>query len=314
MPTWTIDEIPDQAGRIVIVTGANSGLGLYTTQVMARKGAQVIMACRNPQKAKDAYQEVMTYAPGAKVEVMALDLADLASVRNFAEAFKRHYDHIDLLYNNAGLMAVPYGFTKDGFEMQFGVNHLGHFALTGLLLDRFKTQPNSRVITVTSWAPGAINFDNLDGKNGYSRYGAYGQAKLANLIFARELHRRLADAKSPAISLAAQPGFILTDLQARASRETGAGVEDFIYQRVARVVAQPVEMGGLPQLYAGTAQGVKGGEFYSPERFHVFGYPAVYPGPRASRDLDTARRLWEVSEQLTGVVYDFTAQREAAAL
>lgn len=308
MPKWTIDNIPDQTGRIVIVTGANSGLGLYTTQVMARKGAQVIMACRNPQKAEEAYQQVMTFAPGAKVEVMALDLGDLASVRSFAEAFKARYDHIDLLYNNAGLMGVPYGLTKDGFEMQFGVNHLGHFALTGLLLDRIKTHPHSRVITLTSSAAlyGQIKFDDLDSKKGYSRYGAYGQAKLANLIFARELHRRLADAKSPTISLAAQPGFILTDLQARASRESGSGFEDFLYQRVARVLSQPIEMGGLSQLYAGTAPNVKGGEFYSPERFHVFGYPAVYPGPRASHDLDIARRLWEVSEQLTGVAYNFT--------
>lgn len=309
MTRWTENDIPNQDGRIVIVTGANSGLGLQTSLVLAGKGAQVIMACRNVKKAEDARWEILRQFPQAKLELMALDVGDLSSVREFAQEFKAKYDRLDVLYNNAGLMAVPYAQTADGFETQFGVNHLGHFALTGLLIERMVHVPHSRVVTLSSTAAWyeKINFDDLQARQSYSRYGAYGQSKLANLLFARELQRRLAAAHAQTISVTAHPGLVITGLQHRASHESQRPVEWFIYSILGRTLAQQVEMGTLPQLYAGTASGVEGGAFYGPEFLHTRGYPKRVDGPNSGYDLAAAERLWEVSEQLTGVTYDALA-------
>lgn len=309
MTSWTENNIPSQTGRIVLVTGANSGLGLETTRVLSGKGAQVIMACRNVKKAEEARDSILKENPEAHLHLMTLDLGSLASARQFATDFRAQYDHIDLLYNNAGLMAMPYGKTADGFETQLGVNHLGHFALTGLLLDLIMNVPNSRIVTVSSTAAwfGRMNFDDLQSEKSFTRYGAYGQAKLANALFAFELQRRLSEVGSPTLSLAAQPGFVYTELQKRAVHEGGNGLEGGLYEFLGRVLAQPVAMGTLPQLYAGVAPDVKGSEFYSPERFYVFGYPKAIRAPKRAYNTEDAQRLWQISEELTGVKYAFRA-------
>lgn len=304
MAGWNEQNISDQGGRIVVVTGANSGLGLQTTKVLAAKGAHVIMAARNLKKAEAARVEVLTETPDASLDVMPLDLGKLDSVHQFAAEFKERYDHIDLLYNNAGVMALPYGKTEDGFELQFGINHLGHFALTNLLLDHMMQVKGSRIVTISSTAAwmGQINFDDLQSEKSYSRYGAYGQSKLANLLFARDLERRLRSAGAETISNVAHPGLVMTNLQDRAAQEGGGALEHFLYyQIVGRTLAQNVEMGTLPQLYAGVAEEAVGGAFYGPSFLHSRGYPTVIGGPRAGKDMQVAARLWDVSLKLTGV-------------
>lgn len=305
MIKWREAEIGDLTGRVSIVTGANSGLGLYTTRVLARQGSTVVMACRNQKAAAAARDEVLAETPGAVVDVMALDLGSLESVRAFAEAFLARYDRLDVLFNNAGLMAIPPRKTSDGFEMQFGVNHLGHFALTGRLLDRLLATPHSRVVTLSSSAAytGWLNFDDLQSEKRYGRYAVYSQAKLANLMFALELQRRLAAAGATTTSYAAQPGFVLTNLQARAVTESNAGFEQWLYEGVvARMLAQPVEVGTQPQLYAGLAKDAVPGEFYQP-RWIAAGKMAAVKGPRRAYDAAALKRLWQVSEELTGVRY-----------
>ncbi len=314
MANWTEQNIPDQTGRIIIVTGANSGLGQYTTQILAGKGAHVIMASRSLPKAEAARSAILAKVPTASLEIIPLDLADLDSVAQFAQTYKARHARVDVLYNNAGLMAIPRSETKQGFETQFGVNHLGHFALTGHLIERMANVPGSRIVTLSSTAAwiGSIHFDDINLTRNYSRYGAYGQAKLANLLFARELQRRLAAANAQTISLAAQPGFVLTELQTRAHTESNAGLEGFFYERMGPLLAQPLEVGTLPQLYAGTAPDVQPGGFYSPARFYVFGGPALIGGPRGGHDVDAARRLWEVSEAMTGVRYEALRAAQSA--
>lgn len=213
---WTQADIPNLTDNVIIITGANSGLGLESTKALAAKGANVIMACRNAAKAENAKAEVLDHAPNAILDVMALDNASLASVKSFADAFKAKYDRLDLLLNNAGVMAIPRAETEDGFEMQLGINHLGHFALTGHLLDVLTNTPNSRVHNTSSSAAfgGTINFDDLMSEQSYSRWGAYGQSKLANAVFATELNRRLKAAGHDTISNSSHPGFVITNLQA----------------------------------------------------------------------------------------------------
>jgi NAD(P)-dependent dehydrogenase (short-subunit alcohol dehydrogenase family) len=291
---WDAEDIPDQSGRTAIVTGANSGLGLVTARELAKRGAHVVLGCRNMEKGRAACAQV----EGG--ELMELDLASLASVRSFAESFKNTHDGLDLLINNAGVMAPPRRLTADGFELQFGTNHLGHFALTTALLDQMEGREDARVVTLSSTAHkmGRINFDNLNGERRYFRWNAYGQSKLANLLFALELDRRLRASKSTVKSLAAHPGYASTNLQSAA-----APLVDRLVMKVGNaVIAQSDEMGALPQLYAATEPGVEGGTYVGPDGpGEQRGHPTVVQPNGRARDPESARRLWQVSEELTSV-------------
>lgn len=313
MPKWSVDEMPDQSGRIAIVTGANSGLGFDTTEALAAKGAHVVMACRNLDKGRSALEEVQKSAPGASLELMKLDLSSLDSVREFADAFQARHDRLDLLINNAGLMAIPRRETEDGFEMQLGVNHLGHFALTGLLLPLLLQTPGSRVVTVSSMASfsGSIDFDDLMGKESYTRYGAYGQSKLANVLFAVELQRRLEAAGADTISVAAHPGYADTELQSNTADNSGSAFERALYGVLNKVAAQSSAQGALPQLFAATMPDVRGGEFWGPHFMHMRGYPKSVRAKDDAYDAELAAKLWAVSEELTGVRYEWTQAAQA---
>ena len=303
---WTQQDIPDMTGKIVIITGANSGLGLESTKALAAKGATVVMACRNLSKAEEARAEVLAVNPAARLDVMALDNASLASVRAFADAFKARYDRLDILLNNAGVMAIPRALTEDGFEMQLGVNHLAHFALTGLLLDVITATPKARVRSTSSSAAfmGAINLDDLMGEKSYGRWTAYGQSKLANAAFATELNRRLQAAGHSTIANSSHPGFVMTNLQTTSMVESGTPLSERIfYGLLAPVMAQDVNMGVLPQLYGSTAPDAKGGVFYGPKTLRMRGYPAEQKCNDALQDADLLNRFWEASEELTGVRY-----------
>jgi NAD(P)-dependent dehydrogenase (short-subunit alcohol dehydrogenase family) len=294
--TWTTADIPDQSGRTAIVTGANSGLGLVTARELARAGARVILACRNTAKGDDAVAQIQLDVAGAEVEVAELDLGSLDSVRAFADAID---EEVDLLINNAGVMAPPRRETADGFELQFGTNHLGHFALTAGVLGHMEGREDARVVTLSSSAHrmGKITFDNLQRERWYNRWTAYGQSKLANLMFALELDRRLREAGSTVKSLAAHPGYSATNLQSAA-----APLLDRLFMKVSNaVVAQSADMGALPTLYAATEPGLEGGTFVGPDGiFEGRGHPEPVAPSGAARDEDVARRLWEVSEELTG--------------
>jgi NAD(P)-dependent dehydrogenase (short-subunit alcohol dehydrogenase family) len=300
--TWSAADIPDQAGRRAIVTGANSGIGLVAARELARHGAAVVLACRNQAKGEAALAEVRAAAPEADVTLATLDLADLASVRAFAAA---QTAPLELLVNNAGLMAPPRRTTKDGFELQLGTNHLGHFALTGLLLDRLRAGDAPRVVTLSSGAHrmGKIAFDNLQGERRYFRWNAYGQSKLANLLFMRELDRRARAAGLPLTSVAAHPGYSATNLQTASP----PAVDRAVMAVLNRVVAQDADHGALPTLYAATVAGLPGGSYVGPDgRGELRGAPALVSMSGRASDPETARKLWEVSEELTGVTYAFS--------
>ena len=306
---WTQNDIPDLTNKVVIITGANSGLGMESTNALAAKGATVIMACRNLGKAEKAKTEVQQKVPNAKLDVMQLDNASLDSVRAFAAAFKAQYARLDILLNNAGVMAIPRQETADGFEMQLGVNHLAHFALTGLLLEVLTGTPGSRVHNTSSSAAfnGRINFDDLMGEKEYSRWGAYGQSKLANAVFATELNRRLKKAGVDTISNSSHPGLVMGNLQANSLQQSGAPFTERILYRVGgALLGQDVRMGVLPQLYASTAPGAKGGVFYGPKTFRLRGYPSEQKCNDALDDAAVLKRFWELSEELTGVHYSFS--------
>jgi NAD(P)-dependent dehydrogenase (short-subunit alcohol dehydrogenase family) len=300
---WTAERIPDQSGRTAVVTGANSGLGLVTARELARKGAAVVLACRNLEKGEAARKEVEAHAPGAQLELQELDLASLDSVREFAERFKAGHEGLDLLINNAGVMATPRRSTADGFELQFGTNHLGHFALTGLLIGEMEGREDARVVTLSSTAHkfGRIAFDNLGGDRRYFRWRAYGQSKLANLLFALELDRQLRAAGSTVKSLAAHPGYAATNLQF-----AGPPAVDAAVMKLGNALfAQDDEMGALPTLYAATEPGLESGTFCGPDGFQEQrGHPKPVSPSGAARDEQVARRLWEVSEEMTGVRFD----------
>jgi NAD(P)-dependent dehydrogenase (short-subunit alcohol dehydrogenase family) len=301
---WTAADIPDQEGRTAVVTGANSGLGLAAARELARAGADVVLACRNTAKGDAAAATVAAETVGAKVEVRALDLAGLESVREFAARFSAERGGLDILLNNAGVMAAPRRETADGFESQLGTNHLGHFALTGLLLSQLEGRENARVVTVSSTAHkfGRIRFDDLQGERSYRRWRAYGQAKLANVLFALELDRRLSAAGSTVKSLAAHPGYAATNLQSASPPP----VERAIFRVTNLLLAQSAEQGALPSLYAATLPNLGGGLFVGPDGFEEQrGYPRVTKPAKAGRDEQTAKRLWTVSEELTGVGYSF---------
>jgi NAD(P)-dependent dehydrogenase (short-subunit alcohol dehydrogenase family) len=300
MAKWTTSDIPDQTGRTAIVTGANTGLGFQTVAALAAHGAHVVLAVRNLDKGKDAVQKIAAASPGAAVTLQELDLTSLSSVRAAADELRSKHDGIDLLINNAGVMFTPKSITKDGFELQFGTNHLGHFALTGLLLDRLLPTQGSRVVTVSSVGHrirAAIHFDDLQWERSYSRVGAYGQSKLANLLFTYELQRRLAP-RGTTIAAAAHPGGSNTELM----RNMPAPL------RVATAAMAPLfqgaDMGALPTLRAATDPDVLGGQYFGPDGFgQSRGYPKVVSSSDQSHDESLQRRLWEVSEKLTGVVY-----------
>lgn len=305
MNRWTVRNMPDQSGRTALVTGANSGLGYETVLALARKGAHVVMTARSVEKGEAARAEVLRQVPNAQLDVMTLDLSRLASVREFADAYNSRYDRLDQLYNNAGVMAIPRRETEDGFEMQLGVNHLGHFALTGLLLDTLLRTPGSRVISVSSGASyiGRIHFDDLHLTKNYTRYGAYSQSKLANVMFAFELDRKFKAAGADSKSLVAHPGYANTNLQSTSTTESGSSLERVLYGIFNNVMAQSAEMGALPQLYAGTAPNLRGGEFIGPNFLGMRGYPTEVRASQPAYD-DAARdRFWNVSADLTGVQY-----------
>ena len=306
MPTdagrWTAADIPDQRGRVAVVTGANSGLGLVTARELARAGARVVLASRSAEKGTSAAAQIASAVPGADLEPAVLDLADLDSVGTFAAGAP---DRLDLLINNAGVMAVPRRVTKQGFESHFATNHLGHFALTGLLLGRLLAAPAPRVVTVSSLMHrgGEINFDDLQGERGYSRWGAYQQSKLANLMFCFELQRRATEAGSALLSMAAHPGYAATNLQAAGSDRF---YEQWFMAIGNKLFAQSAEMGALPTLYAATFPDLPGGTYVGPGgRNQQRGYPKVVGAASKAGDQQAWRRLWEVSETLTGVHYEW---------
>ena len=303
---WTIDQIPDLAGKIIVVTGGNSGIGFEAAKAFAQKGAEVILASRNMQKANAALAELTRDVPNGRVKVIQLDLASLASVRQFAEQFKTQYGRLDILVNNAGIMMVPYGKTEDGFERQLGTNHLGHFALTGLLLDSLANSDAARVVNVSSLAHenGEMDFSNLmyDEGNGYSRMGAYGRSKLANLLFTYELQRRLDAAGKNSLSIAVHPGISATNL---ANHMMDRWYLRWLRPLFARMV-QSSAMGALPTIRAAVDSAAAGGSYYGPDgKQERDGYPVVVQSNAASHNLEDARRLWEISEELTGVQYRF---------
>jgi NAD(P)-dependent dehydrogenase (short-subunit alcohol dehydrogenase family) len=294
---WTSGDVPGQQGRLAVVTGANTGLGFETAQVLAARGASVVLAVRDIEKGKRAAARIADTAAGANVMVQPLDLTSLDSIRAAADELRAKHPRIDLLINNAGVMLTPRQTTSDGFELQFGTNHLGHFALTGLLLEQMLPVPGSRVVTVSSLAHrvrARINFDDLQSQRSYSRLGAYSQSKLANLMFTYELQRRLSGAGTT-IAVAAHPGLAGTEL----SRHTPAIVA-FSYA----LISQQAAMGALPTLRAATDPGVLGGQYYGPRGlFGARGYPELAHSSRRSHDTAIQRRLWTVSEELTGVTF-----------
>jgi len=299
---WTNADISDLTGKVIIVTGGNSGLGYESVKAFAEKGAEVILASRSIEKgeaAKNAIGKVQ-----GKIVVMPLDLMDLSSIRKFAEDYKSKYNRLDVLLNNAGIMTTPYGLTKDGFESQVGTNHLGHFALTGLLLDIIMKTPGSRVVTVSSMAhkQGHMDFDNFlyEGGKGYSRLGAYGRSKLSNLLFTYELQRRFAANGVDIIAVAAHPGVSNTNLARH--------LEKYWWFKMLYPVVMPftqgADIGALPEIRAAVDPKVKGGEYYGPDGFREMkGFPILVQSNKASHNREDARRLWETSEELTGVKF-----------
>ena len=298
---WTLQDVPDQMGRLAIVTGATSGTGFETAKVLAARGARVVLACRNEGKTAEAMRRIREAHPGARVEAQALDLGSLRSVREAAASLRERFAQVDLLINNAGVMIPPYGRTEDGFETQIGTNHLGPFAFTGLLLDRVLATPGSRVVTMSSGAHriGRIDFDDLNSERRYRAWAAYGQSKLANLLFTYELQRRLASAGSGTLAVAAHPGWARTELQRHTGGRLGAVMAVF-----APFLSQDAPGGALPLLRAATDPAVKGGEYYGPSGLLEFkGSPARVESTPLSRDVDLQKRLWRRSEQDTGVAY-----------
>jgi len=295
---WTSADVPGQQGRLAVVTGANTGLGFETARVLAARGASVVLAVRDIEKGKQAAARIAGTTPGANVMIQRLDLTSLDSIRAAAGELRARHPRIDLLINNAGVMFTPKQTTSDGFELQFGTNHLGHFAFTGLLLEQMLPVPGSRVVTVSSSAHrirARINFDDLQGERSYSRVAAYSQSKLANLMFTYELQRRLSGADTT-IAVAAHPGLAATEL-ARNSPPIAA----FFY---VRVMSQKAAMGALPVLRAATDPGVLGGQYYGPRGlFGARGYPKLARSSGQSHDTAIQRRLWTVSEELTRVTF-----------
>jgi NAD(P)-dependent dehydrogenase (short-subunit alcohol dehydrogenase family) len=307
---WTADDIPDLTGKTIIVTGGNSGIGFEAARQMARKGAHVILACRDTGKAADAMAQIRTLQPSASLEAMQLDLASLESVHRFARDFATKGVALDVLCNNAGVMAIPRRTTAEGFEMQLGTNHLGHFALTGLLLEPLLAAPAGRVVSVSSTAhkPGRIDFDDLQGEKRYGKWIAYAQSKLANLLFTYELQRRLEAAGARAIGVACHPGYSATNLQAVGPQMSGSRIAASLMDIGNRLFSQTAAMGALPTLYAAASPDAHGGDYIGPDGLmENWGHPKKVQSTARSHDRAVARRLWETSEQLTSVRYPLPA-------
>jgi NAD(P)-dependent dehydrogenase (short-subunit alcohol dehydrogenase family) len=298
---WTADDVPDLTGRVFVVTGATSGLGLATTRQLARRGGHVILAVRDEQKGRHTVAALIAEHPGASLEVRHLDLADLDAVRAFAAGVRADHSRLDVLVNNAGVMALPRSLSPQGHEMQFAANHLGHFALTGLLLDLLSAGSDPRVVTVSSirHRRGRLRFEDLTGARGYSPMGFYNQSKLANAVFGWELHRRLTAAGSPVRSVLAHPGYAATNLQTGARSRLWR----MLVGRIGNpLLAQSPDRGALPQLYAATAPDVRGGDFIGPDGAgELRGAPTRVKLSDTATDAEVGRRLWELSEDLTGV-------------
>ncbi|MDQ3406135.1 MAG: oxidoreductase [Actinomycetota bacterium] len=301
-PGWTATDIPDQVGRTVVVTGGNSGLGLETCRALAKRGARVILAARDLDKGDAAAESIRAEVPDAEVETRFLDLADLSTVAEFASSI----ESVDVLINNAGVMMPPRTLSAQGHELQFAVNHLGHFALTAHLLDVLKDGDAPRVVTVSSFLHkrGRMHFDDLHGEHKYTRAGYYSQSKLANVVFGLELHRRLRTNGFTVASVLAHPGYAATNLQS--SGPTGVAK---LAMKLSNRLAQDAAMGALPQLYAATAQDVESGQFYGPNgRKEQKGYPTLVQPLEAARDRELAKRLWDVSEELSGTSFGLAAR------
>ena len=315
MAGWTADDIPDQSGTTVLVTGGNSGLGYETVLQLARKGARVLVAARDRARGTAALERLGAEAPGSQAELAQIDLADLTSVERFADGFLAGDQELDVLINNAGVMAIPHReITAQGYERQFGTNHLGHFALTGRLLPVLARRPGRRVVTVSSnqhkRAKG-IDFDDLQGERGYRPWGAYAQSKLANAMFVLELDRRLRAAGLDTVSAGAHPGFAHTNLQVSGPRSGGTSLVARGMGAATRLFAQPARDGALPTLYAATAVDVHGGDYFGPDgpgemRGH---HPTPVQFSAAAHDQAAAARLWAVSEELTGVTFEALTAR-----
>ncbi len=305
---WTTDQMPSQSGRIAVITGANSGLGLETTIALAAAGAQIIMACRSPERAADALAEAQRRVPGAQITPMKLDLSSLDSVRAFADAFNARHARLDLLINNAGIMGTPFEKTVDGFESQMGTNHLGHFALTGLLIDRLTSSPDARVITVGSmghWRAKPLALDDLHYQHRpYSPFGAYCASKLANMLFMTELGRRLESRGVRMISAGGHPGGADTNIK-KAEPNSFAALRMRIMRPIAlRYLINTAEIGALSTLYAATMPSVRNNDYYGPDRvFGMKGHPAPAKRSALAMDGQAARQLWQVSAAQTGISY-----------
>ncbi len=301
---WTIEDIPDLTGKTILVTGGNSGLGFEAVKVFSLKSAHVVMACRSVNKGEVAKKQIIDFNPKADILVMELNLTNLESIRSFVNLFKENHSRLDVLLNNAGIMMVPYGLTKNGFENQLGTNHLGHFALTGLLLDLLKKTPKSRVVNVSSMAhkSGVMDFDNLLYENGkdYSPMKAYGRSKLSNLLFTYELQRFFEANKIDCMALAAHPGVSDTNLFNHAAPKWVMNLLKPLFL----FMIQPASMGALPEIRASVDQNAKGGEFYGPNgKREMKGFPVIVKSTAASYDKESARKLWEISEKLTSVKF-----------
>ena len=303
---WTAEDIPNQAGKTAIVTGSSSGIGFEAARVLANKGASVIIAVRSLDKGKAAADKILAQNKDADVKVLKLDLANLAAVKEFADEFKKTHSQLDLLINNAGVMIPPYSKTADGFELQFGTNHLGHFALTAHLLDVLTNTEDARIVNVSSGAhkAGNLNFDDLTWeKRSYSAWKAYGDSKIANLYFTFELNKKLKAHGFDTIATVAHPGWTATELQ----RHSG------IIETLNGVFAQNISMGALPTLRAAFDENAVGGEYFGPQGFmEMRGYPVKVEPNALAKDEQIAAKLWSVSEDLTGVKYEFNTKTQSA--
>jgi NAD(P)-dependent dehydrogenase (short-subunit alcohol dehydrogenase family) len=303
---WSYVDIPILEGKVSLITGANSGLGLQATHFLSDKGAEIVMAVRNVEKGEKAATDILRRSPSARLSVIQANLADLQSIQRLSRQFLEQYKRLDGLINNAGIMANPYQLTKDGFEMQFGTNHLGHFALTGLLMPVIRNTPGARVVTMSSsyHEGGTIDFANLDGRNGYDGMKVYKQSKLANLLFAIELQRRFVKNGLDALSIGAYPGYSRTSLHLKGPEMEGSSLRLMLSKLLYVLFAQSAEMGVLPMLYAAVSPDVKGGDYIGPSSFSgMRGYPTLAQASKLARDKQLSRRLWEVSEQLTQIRY-----------
>jgi protochlorophyllide reductase len=297
---WNASDCPDQSGRVALITGANSGLGLETARVLAGRGATVLMACRSRERAEQARQQLLPIVDGGAIDVVELDLADLASVQRAVRQVEDCYGRLDLLINNAGVMGLPRTLTRDGFECQFGINHLGHFALTNSLLPLMQVRNDARVVSVSSGAQyfGRINFNDLQAETNYDRWIAYGQSKLANVMFAVELQHRLSSSNSNVQSFVAHPGVARTNLQPTSVAASGSRLEPLAYRLMAPLF-QSAAMGALPQLFAATAKEANPSSQYGPNQWGgMRGWPTAVPMAPAAKDLEQRKKLWEISDKL----------------